>query len=77
LINWNSDQYLKFQNERTQPAVDLVNRISLLHPKKIIDIGCGSGNSTRVLVDKLTPFQHCRIQKIEKRVMQDVSPNTA
>ena len=41
MTNWNSDQYLKFQNERTQPAVDLVNRISLLRPMKIIDIGAG------------------------------------
>lgn len=52
MTNWNSDQYLKFQNERTQPAVDLVNRISLIRPMKIIDIGCGPGNSTRVLADK-------------------------
>lgn len=49
MADWNSVQYLKFENERTQPAIDLVNRIFIVDPKKIIDIGCGPGNSTQVL----------------------------
>lgn len=49
MFNWNSNQYLKFKNERTQPAIDLANRISFDNPKSIIDIGCGPGNSTEVL----------------------------
>ncbi|MFZ2540008.1 MAG: methyltransferase domain-containing protein [Oscillospiraceae bacterium] len=49
MSDWNSSQYLKFENERTQPAIDLVNRINSNNPKKIVDIGCGPGNSTQVL----------------------------
>ncbi|MGN0114516.1 MAG: methyltransferase domain-containing protein [Acutalibacteraceae bacterium] len=49
---WNADKYSEFINERTQPAIDLANRISLDNPKKIIDIGCGPGNSTRVLANR-------------------------
>ncbi len=49
---WSSVQYLKFKAERTQPSVDLAARIPTNSPKKIIDIGCGPGNSTRVLKDK-------------------------
>ncbi len=49
MSDWNSAQYLKFKNERTQPSVDLVKRIAIEHPKRIIDIGCGPGNSTAVL----------------------------
>jgi trans-aconitate 2-methyltransferase len=49
---WNSVQYLMFKNERTQPAIDLVNRIYIDNPKKIIDIGCGPGNSTQVLAQR-------------------------
>ena len=41
--DWDSLQYLKYKKERTQLAVDLVNRISLTNPTKIIDIGCGLG----------------------------------
>ncbi len=52
MVNWNSDQYLKFKDERTQPALELVNRINIVYPKKIIDIGCGPGNSTEVLAGK-------------------------
>lgn len=47
--NWNSAQYLKFKGERTQPSIDLINRIDLENPADIIDIGCGPGNSTEQL----------------------------
>ena len=33
MADWNSKQYLKFEKERTQPAIDLVNRISIDKPK--------------------------------------------
>jgi trans-aconitate 2-methyltransferase len=46
---WNSEQYLKFAGERTQPAVDLAARIARENPGRIIDLGCGPGNSTAVL----------------------------
>lgn len=50
--DWNPGAYLKFHAERTRPAVDLVTRIQAgPDPETIIDIGCGPGNSTRVLAD--------------------------
>lgn len=52
MADWNSKQYLKFKNERTQPAIDLVNRIYINNPRKIIDIGCGPGNSTNILAQR-------------------------
>ena len=51
MSEWNSEQYLKFKAQRTQPAVDLVRRINLESPKEVLDIGCGPGNSTKVLRD--------------------------
>ncbi len=49
---WDPTQYLTFAQERTQPAIDLVARIPLSGPARIIDIGCGPGNSTQVLVQR-------------------------
>jgi trans-aconitate 2-methyltransferase len=46
---WDAKLYLKFAGERTQPAVDLISRISLAEPSRIIDLGCGPGNSTAIL----------------------------
>lgn len=50
--NWNPIQYEKFLKDRTQPAIDLANRLELLKPTNILDLGCGPGNSTKVLKDK-------------------------
>lgn len=62
-MDWNSEQYLKFKTERTQPAIDLVNRINIDNPKKIIDIGCGPGNSTQVLSSR---FPNAYILGVDK-----------
>jgi|WetSurMetagenome_2_1015567.scaffolds.fasta_scaffold10028_6 trans-aconitate 2-methyltransferase len=48
--DWNPGLYLKFDAQRLQPSVDLVSRIKITNPDKIIDIGCGPGNSTGVLM---------------------------
>lgn len=45
---WNSELYLQFANERTQPSIDLISRIQL-EPLRIVDLGCGPGNSTAML----------------------------
>jgi trans-aconitate 2-methyltransferase len=42
---WDPGVYLHFANQRTQPAIDLVTRIRL-NPARVIDLGCGPGNST-------------------------------
>ena len=52
MVTWNSGQYLKFQRERTQPAIDLAARIAPDGVRKVLDVGCGPGNSTRVLADR-------------------------
>ncbi len=45
MSDWNSDLYLKFEKERTQPAIDLASRIGFDAAKSILDC-CGPGNST-------------------------------
>lgn len=52
MSGWSAEQYAKFIKERTLPSIDLANKINLENPREIIDIGCGPGNSTRVLKDR-------------------------
>jgi trans-aconitate 2-methyltransferase len=49
MSNWSPDHYLRYADERTRPALDLAARIALESPARVIDLGCGPGNSTAVL----------------------------
>lgn len=51
MADWNSEKYLKFKAQRTQPAIDLAARLGG-KPSEMIDLGCGPGNSTRVLKNR-------------------------
>ncbi len=49
---WNPEQYLKFADERTRPCRDLVARVDVSRPLRIIDLGCGPGNSAEVIAGR-------------------------
>jgi len=49
MSDWQPNLYLEFGKERTQPSIDLTARIDKDNPQRIIDIGCGPGNSANVL----------------------------
>lgn len=49
---WDPDQYLRFDEDRTRPAHDLLARVTTTDPDVVVDVGCGPGNSTSLLAHR-------------------------
>ncbi|UWU25552.1 trans-aconitate 2-methyltransferase (plasmid) [Rhizobium sp. CB3060] len=52
MSTWSPSQYLKFEDHRTRPAIDLLARVVANIVGSVTDIGCGPGNSTELLIDR-------------------------
>ena len=50
--SWSPEQYLAFGEQRTRPARDLAQRVDVANPHRVVDLGCGPGNSTEVCAER-------------------------
>lgn len=74
MSDWNSKQYLKFKAQRTQPAIDLAARLDG-SPSEIIDLGCGPGNSARVLKNRFPNAHIVGVDSSENMLQKARSEN--
>ena len=49
---WQPATYCRFGRQRTRAAEDLLRRVVLDAPHTIVDLGCGTGNVTRLLAER-------------------------
>jgi trans-aconitate 2-methyltransferase len=49
---WDSNVYGQFTDQRTRPASDLAARVAVDSPARVVDLGCGPGNSTAILAKR-------------------------
>ena len=48
-MRWDPQQYGRYADERGRPFLDLVGRIGAPTPKRVVDLGCGTGELTALL----------------------------
>jgi trans-aconitate 2-methyltransferase len=61
-VQWDPEQYLRFADERGRPFHDLLARVGAQDPRLVVDLGCGPGNLTRLLVQR---WPQARVEAVD------------
>jgi len=73
---WNPNQYHKFQAERSAPFHDLLALVDVRPNLKAIDLGCGTGELTRQLADKLPNSDVTGLDSSKEMLHKAASPSS-
>jgi trans-aconitate 2-methyltransferase len=49
---WDPSQYERFVGERRRPFLDLLDRVAATSPRRVVDLGCGTGSTTLLLANR-------------------------
>ncbi len=71
---WDPGTYMKFGAERTRPAAELLARIEAEAPARVVDLGCGPGNSTALLAAR---WPHADLEGIDSSAEMLAGAKTA
>src|SRR5437764_347645 len=52
-MDWNPEQYDKFRAAREMPFLDVAGLVDAARVRRAVDLGCGPGNLTRKLAERL------------------------
>lgn len=53
MSTWNPEQYEHFRNERSKPFFDLLDMVTPIPGGRAIDLGCGTGELTKVMHERV------------------------
>ena len=70
---WNPDQYHKFRAERSKPFYDLLEMVRPNQTMRIVDLGCGTGELTWVLHERLEAAETLGIDSSESMLGRGVA----
>lgn len=62
MADWNPALYSRYEDERTRPAHELLARVPLASARHVVDLGCGPGNSTELLLRR---FPDARVTGVD------------
>jgi trans-aconitate 2-methyltransferase len=76
-MSWNPSQYLKFEQPRLRPALELLARVPLEAPRVVYDLGCGAGQLSRLMAERWREAQVTGVDASAAMLEQagDTTPN--
>lgn len=71
-MKWDPEQYLShgFADLRLRPALDLLARVGARAPARVVDLGCGTGNTTKLLTARWPAAEVVGLDSSEEMLAQ-------
>jgi trans-aconitate 2-methyltransferase len=70
VTQWDPKQYHRFQDERAQPFYDLLDLVQPVPGGRVVDLGCGPGELTRVLHERTGAAETIGVDSSESMLAQ-------